>query len=67
MATPPSPTELQYMQSHIHDNRSGQLYAANVVCAFAAYLAVSLRFLARSRSKASYGIDDWLAVAALVR
>ncbi len=62
-----SPSEIQYMESHVADNRSGQLYATNVVCAFAAYLAVVLRLIARSLTKARYGLDDWLIVAALVR
>lgn len=54
------------MESHIDDNRSGQIYAANVVCAFAAYLAVLLRLIARSLTKARYGLDDWLIGAGLV-
>ena len=61
-----SSTELQYMQSHIGDDRSQQIYATNVVCAVAAYVAVLLRLIARSLSKAKYGIDDGLIVAGLV-
>ena len=33
----------------------------SVVC----LLAVSLRFVARARTKAGYGADDWFAVASL--
>lgn len=62
-----SPTDLQYMQSHRDDNRSGQIYAANVVCAFAAYLAVLLRLVARSLTKANHGLDDLIICAGLVR
>lgn len=61
-----SPTELQYMESHVDDNRSGQIYATNVVCALAAYLAVLLRLIARDQTKARYGLDDWFIVAGLV-
>lgn len=62
-----NPTELQYMQSHIGDNRSGQIYAINVVCGLAAYLVVLLRLIARSLTTAKYGRDDWLIAAGLVR
>lgn len=55
------------MQSHIGDNRSGQIYATNVVCALAAYIAVLLRLIARSLTTAKYGRDDWLIAAGLVR
>ncbi len=55
-----------YLESHIDDNRSGQIYASNVVCALAAYLAVLLRLFARSMTKARYGLDDWLVVVGLV-
>ena len=61
-----SPSELMYMESHIDDNRSGQVYATNVVCALAAYLAILLRLFARSMTKARYGLDDWLVVVSLV-
>ena len=61
-----SPTEMQYMESHIDENRSGQIYATNVVCALAAYVAVLLRLIARSLTKARYGLDDWFIVAGLV-
>ena len=61
-----SPTDLQYMQSHIGDDRSRQIYATNVVCAVAAYVAVLLRLIARSLTKAKYGFDHWLIVAGLV-
>ena len=30
-------------------------------------LAVSLRFVARKMSRATYGYDDWFALASLVR
>ncbi len=55
-----------YMESHIDDNRSGQVYASNVVCALAAYLAVLSRLFSRSMTKARYGLDDWLVVVGLV-
>lgn len=58
--------ELQYMQQHIHENRSEQIIAANVVCAVAAYLFVALRFASRPFSNARYGPDDWLILASLV-
>ena len=61
-----TPSELQYMQSHIGDNRSGQIHASNVVCLIAAYIAVLLRIFARSLTKAKYGLDDWLIGVSLV-
>lgn len=61
-----TPSELQYMQSHVDDNRSVQIHAPNIVCLVAAYLAVSLRLFARSLTKAKYGLDDWLIGVSLV-
>ena len=61
-----TPSELQYMQSHVDDNRAGQIHASNVVCLVAAYVAVSLRLFARGLTKAKYGLDDWLIGVSLV-
>ena len=41
-------------------------YASLIILGFIAFSAVGLRFLARSRSKASVGYDDWLILAGLV-
>ena len=54
------------MQLHVDDNRSGQIHASNAVCLIAAYIAVVLRLVARSLTKAKYGLDDWLIGVSLV-
>lgn len=41
-------------------------YALDSTCAIAALLAVILRFVARSQTKAKIALDDWLAVAGLI-
>lgn len=41
-------------------------YAFNFTFAFASLLAVILRFVARSQTKAKLALDDWLAVASLL-
>ncbi|KAM0796882.1 hypothetical protein BDR22DRAFT_892817 [Usnea florida] len=62
-----SPTQVQYMEAHIHDNKSKGIIVANVVCLTAAYLAVGLRFFARSLTKAGFGADDfWIGFALLL-
>ena len=61
-----TPSELQYMQLHVGQNRTAQIHVSNVVCAAAAYVAVVLRIFARSLTKAKYGLDDWLIGVSLV-
>ena len=61
-----TPSEVQYMQLHVDDNRTAQIHASNVVCLVAAYIAVLLRLFARSLTKAKYGLDDWLIGLSLV-
>ncbi len=61
-----SPAELKYMENHIGDHRSGQIYAASAVCVFVSYFAVVLRLIARGLTKARYGIDDLFILTALV-
>ena len=48
-------------------NLQPNLYAAVIITLTLAVAAVSLRFLARRLVKAPLWIDDWLALAALVR
>ena len=59
---PPPPPDLD-----IHATRQPELYAAQLATYILAVIAVGLRFWARKLLKAGYWLDDWIAVAALVR
>ena len=59
---PPAPQGLD-----IHATRQPELYAAQLTTYILAVIAVGLRFWARKLLKAGYWLDDWIAVAALVR
>ena len=43
-----------------------QVIRVTVVCGILASVAVSLRFMARWRSQASFAADDWWMVASLI-
>lgn len=49
-------------------NNSGrdQVVRVTVACGILATLAVCLRFVARLRSKATFGADDWWMAASLI-
>ena len=49
-----------------YNAHASDAYAVNLTFAIASLLAVILRFVARSQTKAKIGLDDWLAVAALL-
>ena len=47
-------------------DRRGSTRTLSIVFTVIAVVFVALRFLARSRQGAGYGLDDWLIVAALL-
>lgn len=54
----------QYIQAHIDDSRQPKLLATLIVCVVLAYVAVTLRFVARHKIRASIGADDvWILIA----
>ncbi|KAH9909708.1 hypothetical protein F4778DRAFT_10299 [Xylariomycetidae sp. FL2044] len=61
-----SPPEIQYYQAHASDTKQPAILASQTVTFVLAYIFVGLRIWARQASKASFGPDDWLIVAALV-
>ncbi|KAH7124667.1 hypothetical protein EDB81DRAFT_699079 [Dactylonectria macrodidyma] len=58
-------TALQTRES-LYDNRAGELNGTTTALLILATAFVGLRFWARYLSRASYGSDDWMMVAALV-
>lgn len=55
---------MQYMQAHIDDSRQPKLLATLIICVVLAYVAVTLRFVARHKVRASIGADDvWIIIA----
>lgn len=46
-------------------DRGPRIIAGNLVVAIIATIAVGLRFLARTVKSGTYGVDDWLILAAL--
>ena len=59
--------ELQYEQAHITDNATNSVIVANVICALIAGSAVLLRIVSRRLKKLSLGVDDYMAMSAMVR
>ena len=51
----------------IHDDNPSYVLAAGIVMPILAIVFVALRFYTRSKQKLPYGLDDWLALPALVR
>ena len=66
MSSSLTPAEIQYYKAHANDTRQPNMIATAVCGLIIAYVAVFLRFIARKRSAAGFGIDDWLIVAAVV-
>lgn len=60
-------SELQYERAHITDNATDSIIAANVICSVIAGTAVSLRLISRRLKRLSLGVDDYMAILALVR
>lgn len=59
--------EFQYQQAHITDNVTTSLIVANVICSLVAGSAVLLRIISRRLKKLSLGVDDYMALSAMVR
>ena len=57
-----SPDAAQWQLEHINDSKAGDILASLVVGFVLAYLAVTLRFVARRMKRTPYHIDDWLIV-----
>ena len=49
-----------------YNDRSGDVNTLAAVLGSFSLLSVVLRFIARSRTKARYGADDWWAITGLV-
>ena len=62
-----SKQELKYEILHKNDDRGPDLIAAYTACLALAYIAVTLRFISRRKSKNALLADDWTLVVALVR
>jgi len=62
-----SEQEIGYELVHAGDKRTPSLITAYVVCLSLAYIAVTLRFVSRRKSKNALMADDWMLVVALVR
>ena len=60
-------SEFRCEQVHITDDATKLIIAANVVCAMVAGSAVSLRLISRRLKQLSLGIDDYMAIVAMVR
>ena len=61
-----SPSELQYMKTHLNHHRRSHIIKANVHFKKKAYVAVGLRIYARHLTPAGFGADDLLILVALV-
>lgn len=65
MGSPAS--EIQYEQAHITDNATNSIILANAICSVVAGSAVLLRITSRRLKKLSLGVDDYMAMLAVVR
>ena len=65
MGSPAS--EIQYEQAHITDSATSSVILANVICSVVAGSAVLLRITSRRLKKLSLGVDDYMAMLAVVR
>ena len=59
--------EFQYQQAHIADNATTSIIVANVISSLFAGSAVLLRIISRRLKKLSLGVDDYMAMLAMVR
>ncbi|KAF2113080.1 hypothetical protein BDV96DRAFT_648693 [Lophiotrema nucula] len=62
----PSAEEIAYMEAHVDDDRRLWFVGINAACLAVGYLAVTLRFLSRSKIGTNLGLDDWLIGLALL-
>ncbi|CAD6581203.1 MAG: hypothetical protein ASARMPRED_000444 [Alectoria sarmentosa] len=58
--------EIEYELAHASDNRGPTLIAAYAVCLSLAYVAVTLRFISRRKSRNALMADDWMSVVGLL-
>lgn len=66
MASNLTPEQVQYYEDHAYQDRQPNLYAAAACGLILSWIAVVLRCLARRKSRAKFGKDDWLCIASLV-
>lgn len=52
-------------EKHVNDNKKPSLIVASAICLSAAYLAVTLRLIARRLARNSLGADDYTVLMAL--
>ncbi|KAG7006141.1 hypothetical protein G7Y79_00016g041260 [Physcia stellaris] len=60
------PSEIAYQQAHIDDNLSTTLIAVSTIFCGVALLSLVVRLIARRLARASFGWDDYLAIATMV-
>ncbi|KAL8868544.1 MAG: hypothetical protein Q9174_004921, partial [Haloplaca sp. 1 TL-2023] len=60
-----SPEEIAHQKAHIHDDRSAELYGAQITCFLLAVIAVALRLVSRRLIKAKIMADDYMILLAL--
>lgn len=61
-----SPDEVHYQLAHVHDDRSPELYASQIICYVLACIAVALRLISRRLVRAKLQHDDYMIFVALV-
>lgn len=67
MASTVTPEEVAYYKAHASDDRRGNQIAAATIGLALASAAVTARVISRLRSRAQFGLDDWMILVALVR
>lgn len=60
------PDEVHYQLAHVHDDRSPELYASQIICYVLACIAVALRLISRRLVMAKLQNDDYMILVALV-
>ncbi|KAL9045427.1 MAG: hypothetical protein Q9214_001524 [Letrouitia sp. 1 TL-2023] len=60
-----SADEVQYQLAHVHDDRSPELYASQIICYTLACIAVALRLISRRLVRAKLQNDDYMILVAL--
>ena len=60
------PSEIAYQQAHINDNLSTTLIAVSIIFCGVALLSLVVRLVARRLASASFGWDDYFAIATMV-
>lgn len=65
MASLPA-SEIAYQQAHINDNLSTTLIAVSTIFCGVALLSLVVRLIARRLANASFGWDDYFAIATMV-